>query len=288
MQLSTTYFILLISGLSVSSAVVSETVKELTENDFYDVVLDTNINVLVEFYSDATTWSQNYAPTYAKLAKVFKDEQNCIVAKVNVNKYRQLGKIYEWGGFMKFWFFAADVRQDGVLYKGGRTLEELVKFLNEKCGTNRKKDGGLDVSKGRLASYDKLASTFIQTVVKTNLTVDDIGVYYVNTMKKITEQGVKYVDTEMSRLETILGGYMRVEKRGSTISRLNVLKFFKQLIDNEQHDRRENTEEEEINESSTDNQDNHKEKESPKNADDIIKSVLNGGATSGVIEEKEL
>ena len=55
-----------------------------------------------------------------------------------MNHYRQLMTIYEYGGIMKLWFFAADVKTDGVLYEGSRGLGSLLEFLNEKCGTNRK------------------------------------------------------------------------------------------------------------------------------------------------------
>ena len=58
-------------------------VRDLTEDNFYDVVLDTNVNVLVMFYSHVTVWSKQYVPTYKKVAEIFKDEPNCVVAFVS-------------------------------------------------------------------------------------------------------------------------------------------------------------------------------------------------------------
>ena len=56
---------------------------DLTEDNFFDVVLNPKVNVLVMFYSRPTIWSKQYMPTYQNLAKIFKDESNCVVAKVN-------------------------------------------------------------------------------------------------------------------------------------------------------------------------------------------------------------
>ena len=57
---------------------------DLTEDNFFDVVLNPKVNVLVMFYSRPTIWSKQYMPAYQNLAKIFKEESNCIVAKVNL------------------------------------------------------------------------------------------------------------------------------------------------------------------------------------------------------------
>jgi len=201
-------------------------VVDLDEDNFHRTVLDTTKNFIVEFYSGVTEWSKSYAPTYEKVAQVFKDEPNCVVAKVDINKYRNLGRIYEWGGMMKFYFFPADKRIDGELYQGSRALNHFVEFLNEKCGTNRLPDGRLDTSKGRLPSFDKLSNDFFVTMGTLDNTTKEAGTYYINVMKKIMENGDSFVADEMARLEKVLKEYMTSEKRVSTITRYNILKHF--------------------------------------------------------------
>jgi len=265
-----------------------EGLRDLTEDNFYDVVMDTNVNVMVMFYSDATTWSKQYMPTYEKVAEVFEHEHNCVVAKLNVNKYRQLMKIYDYRAFMKFWFFPADSTVDGELYQSGRTLEKLVDFLNERCGTNRKYDGTLDTKKGRVETYDDLASTFIQTITNnTDNSTESTGSYYVHVMKKIADKGVGYVNEEMIRLHNILGGYLKTEKRKETITRLNILKHFNRLINNEQEEEEKTVED--STESENDANKSTKEgEEVVKSTDDIITSALGGEATSGTIHKDQL
>ena len=57
-----------------------------------------------------------------------------------------------------------------------------------------------------------------------------------HVMKKIADKGVGYVNEEMLRLHKILGGYLKTEKRKETVIRLNVLKHFNRLINNEEEE----------------------------------------------------
>jgi len=260
-------------------------VLELDEDNFHRTVLDTTKNFLVEIYSGATEWSQAYAPTYEKVAAVFKDEGNCVVAKIDVNKYRQIAKIYEWGGFMRFFLFPADVRVDGELYEGSRSLDALVAFLNHKCGTSRLPDGRLDTSKGRLPAFDKLAADFVVTMetLKDDATKEkETGIYYTTVMKKMLEEdGDSFVTEEMARLQKILQGYMTSEKRAETIARYNILSVFnggsgdEDAVEGEGHV----TPDDEV----------KKDAGKVRRPDDVIMETLMTGQTvSGKMEKKEL
>ena len=55
-----------------------------------------------------------------------------------------------------------------------------------------------------------------------------------HVMKKITEKGVGYLSEEMARLEKILAGYLKFEKRKEKNANLNILKYFSRLINKEE------------------------------------------------------
>ena len=54
-----------------------------------------------------------------------------------------LAERYEIGSFPTIKFFPKD-NKEGEAYNGGRTEEDLVNFLNERCGTQRAVGGGLN------------------------------------------------------------------------------------------------------------------------------------------------
>jgi len=78
------------------------------------------------------------------------------VANVDANdeKNSALSKKYEIQGFPTLKFFPKG-QSEPVEYQDGRTEEDLVKFLNEKCGAQRKVGGGLN---------EKVSSAFYNTI----------------------------------------------------------------------------------------------------------------------------
>lgn len=61
----------------------------------------------------------------------------------NDEKNSALSKKYEIQGFPTLKFFPKG-QSEPVEYQGGRSEVDLVKFLNEKCGAQRKVGGGLN------------------------------------------------------------------------------------------------------------------------------------------------
>ncbi len=51
---------------------------------------------------------------------------------------------YEISGFPTILFFPKENKEDPDDYEGGRTEEDIVEFLNKKCGTQRAVGGGLN------------------------------------------------------------------------------------------------------------------------------------------------
>lgn len=69
----------------------------------------------------------------------------CIVANIDADDQKNKGIAgrYDVKGFPTLKFFPAGSKEP-IDYSGGRTAVEFVKFLNEKCGTNRAVEGGLN------------------------------------------------------------------------------------------------------------------------------------------------
>ena len=69
-----------------------------------------------------------------------------MVANVDADdkKNSKLAQKYGITGFPTIKFFSKDKKDEPEDYDGGRTEEEFVAFLNEKCGTKRAVGGGLN------------------------------------------------------------------------------------------------------------------------------------------------
>lgn len=118
------------------------TVLDDTE-DFEATALDTNKNVLVEFYAPWCGHCKQLAPTYEKVAKTFATESNCVVANVDATKNAKLAEKYGVQGYPTIKFFPAGDDKKGNDYTPGRTEQDFIDFLNEKCGTKRAAGGKL-------------------------------------------------------------------------------------------------------------------------------------------------
>jgi protein disulfide-isomerase-like protein len=69
-------------------------VTVLTPENFDQVVLDPTKDVLVEFYAPWCGHCKQLAPTYDKLATVFKQEPEVVIAKIDADKYKDLASKY--------------------------------------------------------------------------------------------------------------------------------------------------------------------------------------------------
>ena len=101
------------------------------------------------------------APIYEKVASVFANEPNCVVAKIDADKEKSIGTEFEISGFPTIKFFPAGASEP-VAYEGGRTEAAFVEFLNKHCGTQRVVGGGFMPSAGRIKQLDELAIRFIK------------------------------------------------------------------------------------------------------------------------------
>lgn len=98
-----------------------------TEHD--SIAFDKTKNVFVEYYAPWCGHCKNLAPIWDQLSTVFEGVENVLIAKMDstVNEVASVSI----QGFPTLKFYPADADK-AVDYSGGRTLDDLVKFVLEK------------------------------------------------------------------------------------------------------------------------------------------------------------
>jgi len=231
--------VIFLLAIAVSSCFASDVV-DLTSANFDKTVLDSNKDVLVEFYAPWCGHCKSLAPVYEKVAETYKNDHNCIVAKVDADnaENRPLSEKYGISGFPTIKFFPKG-NKDGEEYSGGRGEQDFVDFLNSKCKLNRRVGGGLNEMEGRIEKFDELAKKFLADKAGRDAIISEAqsavegqedekaAKYYVKVMQKMQEKGDDYANTESQRIERMLGGQMSSKQVDNANRRLNVLSQFK-------------------------------------------------------------
>lgn len=198
-------------------------------------------NILVEFYAPWCGHCKALAPTYEKLAKIFKTEENCVVANLDATVAEDIAEEYGVQGYPTIKFF----KEDGTVeeYNSGRGLTDFIIFLNEKCGTDRQEDGGLGDKAGRVPPLDELVAQFLESkdesvIAKLKKESKIVNTKYAKYYVKVLEKYVKnaaYPEKEWNRLQGIVkGGNTTPEKRDDFQKRANILKTFITGVDRQE------------------------------------------------------
>jgi len=231
-------FITTKTGVRGKLSIPKSHVVATTSADFDKVALDESKDVLMEFYAPWCGHCKALAPTWEELAKVFQLDEDVVIAKLDSDSYRETAATYDISGYPTIKFFPRDGK-DVEEYSGGRDLESLVEFVNEKAGLERLPSGRLKPSAGRVSSIDKLAQTFGDAKDKESVIEEakriisestGISPWVAKVYLRAFENAAKdsgYVDREILRLEGMVsGGSVTLAKQDEFVKRINILSAF--------------------------------------------------------------
>jgi len=116
----------------------SAPVTVIVGTEFDKIVKDTTKDVLVEFYAPWCGHCKQLAPKWDKLGKKFEDDANVVIAKMDATA-NEIPEP-EVKGFPTIYFFPA-AESDGVVYQGGRDVDDFVDFIKENRKSSPAKAG---------------------------------------------------------------------------------------------------------------------------------------------------
>jgi len=236
------------TGLARKLKVAPSAVEALTPATFDAAAAAPGVFKLLEFYAPWCGHCKALAPTYEKLAAAFAGEPRVLIAKIDAAAHSDLGTRFGVSGYPTIKYIPRDAAagakpEDAALaYDGGRSLDELVAFVNKQAGTARAADGSLLPAAGRVAALDALAAGFARADKAAQATAraaagaaaaaagaDDAAAaaLYLKAFDKVAEKGAAYVAKESARLAGIIADEgVDKGKRAELMLRRNVLAAF--------------------------------------------------------------
>jgi protein disulfide-isomerase A6 len=138
LPIASSLLLLLLPTLSTSSASGSS-VLDLIPSNFDKIVFQSSKPALVEFFAPWCGHCKNLAPVYEELASTFAHAGDKVsIGKVDADEHKSLGKRFGVQGFPTLKWFDGKDGSTPEDYSGGRDLESLTKFINEKTGVKAK------------------------------------------------------------------------------------------------------------------------------------------------------
>jgi protein disulfide-isomerase A6 len=128
-----------LTALALPLLASASDVINLIPKNFDKVVFGSNKPALVEFFAPWCGHCKNLAPVYEELATAFAHlEDKVTIANCDADAHKDLGKKFGVQGFPTLKWFDGKPGSEPEDYKGGRDLESLAKFVQEKTGLKPK------------------------------------------------------------------------------------------------------------------------------------------------------
>ena len=125
--------VLSLTGVCHGGAEEAVTAVDLTEDNFVSKVSASPHFVM--FFAPWCGHCKRLAPTWEELAGKRNTEKEVTIAKVDCTEQTALCSAQDVTGYPTLKFFKSGAeKEDGVKYRGGRDLDSLQKFINEKLG----------------------------------------------------------------------------------------------------------------------------------------------------------
>ncbi|GIY99471.1 protein disulfide-isomerase A4 [Caerostris extrusa] len=106
---------------------------------FQELVMKNKKNVFIEFYAPWCGHCKKLEPIYKKLGKIFVDNDNIIIAKIDATS-NDYPSEFQVKGFPTIFYVPAKDKFNPISYEGERNLKEMSKFINEQLSKTDTKD----------------------------------------------------------------------------------------------------------------------------------------------------
>uniref|UniRef100_A0A7S1TEC0 protein disulfide-isomerase n=1 Tax=Compsopogon caeruleus TaxID=31354 RepID=A0A7S1TEC0_9RHOD len=221
-------------------------VVKLSDGNFEEVVLNSDADVLVEFFAPWCGHCKQLTPIYEKLATAYEGEPGITIAALDADAHKELGTKYGVTGFPTIKFFPKGASKEPVDYSGGRDLESFVSFINEKTGADITSSGDVSEAGGVVEDLRTVVSGFMSgsdpedSIAKASEQVKSMegfmakaGQYYIKVMTQVVQKGNDFIVAEQTRLKKTLadgGDTIKTTQRRSFQRRINALKVFANFL----------------------------------------------------------
>ncbi|RNF12067.1 protein disulfide isomerase [Trypanosoma conorhini] len=217
---------------------------ELTKANFDAVAMDAAKDAFVMFYAPWCGHCKRLHPVFERLAMVYKDEADVVVGKLDADDAANAAvrDRYKISGYPTLIFFPKGDKSNPLYHEGGRSLEELVAYVNEHTGKRRRASGELAEEVGvhaelsqllrDILSAEKSAEEKRQCVEKLKKAAAELSgveaVQYPRIAEKLLQLGAEYVEKELARLARLRQGDVKGAVRDMFTVRSNILASLKQ------------------------------------------------------------
>jgi len=226
-------------GTSRKLKTVPSSVTVVGVDNFEKVIKNSRKSALVEFYAPWCGHCKSLAPKYEEVAKIFAGEKSVVVAKVDATVEPSLAERFEVKGYPTLKWFPAG-SDTPVDYAGGREVDDMVQFINEKAGTKRSSDGSLLEDAGRVKALDDIIAAASKKIDESvvaslkaasqSLSGDDLAAskIYIFVAEKIVAKGGDYATKEAARLLSMISNpSVSAESKTNFMLKYNIIAAFK-------------------------------------------------------------